>query len=171
MFLRQTQLENLRATSNYLIPALEQLELQMQLLLEGNIMRQISLESIQKKLAKKNAELLEVQALRKKLALREKNISDDMESLQNQKLEIIFMQVKRQIKNEKLDVSSGSVLPLLEAIRGSQQSSDDTYSVETIVTQADDSIPDSHGKTELDFVDNLDSISKITETGRDINEH
>ena len=134
-------------------------------------MRQISLESIQKKLAKKNAELLEVQALRKKLALREKNISDDIESLQNQKVEIIFMQVKRQIKNEKLDVSSSSVLPLLEAIRGSQQSSDDTYSVETIVTQADDSIPDAHGKTEFDSVDKLDSISKTTETGRDINEH
>lgn len=171
MFLRQTQLENLRATSNYLIPALEQLEMQMQLLLEGNIMRQISLESIQKKLAKKNAELLEVQALRKKLALREKNISDDIESLQNQKVEIIFMQVKRQIKNEKLDVSSGSVLPLLEAIRNSQQSSDDTHSVEKIVTQADDSILDAHGKTEFDSVDKLDSISKTTETGRDINEH
>lgn len=134
-------------------------------------MRQLSLDSILKKLDKKNAELIEVRALRKKLADREKNICADIESLQNQKLEVIFLQVKRQIKHENLDVSSNSVLPLLEALRGSQHSANDTNSEEKVVTQADNFISDSQGKTELDSVDNLDSISKITETERSINEH
>lgn len=134
-------------------------------------MRLVSFDSIQKKLDKKNAELAKIRSLRKKLADREKNISLDIDNLQNQKVEAIFLQVKRQIKHENLDLSSGSVLPLLEAIRGSQQSFDDTHLVEKIVTQADDSILDAHGKTEFDSVDKLDSVSKITETRRDINEH
>ena len=134
-------------------------------------MRLMSFDSIQKKLDKKNAELLEVRALRKKLADREKNICADIQSLQNQKVEVIFLQVKRQIKNENLDVSSGSVLPLLEALRSSQHPANDTYSEEKVVMQADNFTSDSQGKIELDSVDKLVSISKITETERLINEH
>ena len=119
-------------------------------------MRLMSFNSIQKKLDKKNAELLEVRSLRKKLADREKNICADIEYLQNQKVELIFLQVKREIKNEKLDISSGSVLPLLQALRSSQPSSDDTSSEEKIVTQAKVSLADT---------------SKITETERNIDEH
>ena len=70
-----------------------------------------------KKLDKKNADLLKVRSLRKKLAYKKRNICADIESLQNQKVELIFLQVKRQIKNEKLDISSGSILPLLEVLR------------------------------------------------------
>ena len=119
-------------------------------------MRLLSFDSIQKKLDKKNAELAKVRALRKKLADREKIISLDIENLQNQKVEAIFLQVKREIKNEKLDISSGSVLPLLQALRSSQTSSDDTSSEEKIVTQANVSLADT---------------SKITETKRNIDEH
>lgn len=119
-------------------------------------MRLMSFDSIHKKLDKKNAELLEVRSLRKKLADREKNICADIEYLQNQKVELIFLQVKREIKNEKLDISSGSVLPLLQALRSSQPSSDDTSSEEKIVTQAKVSLADT---------------SKITETERNIDEH
>ena len=119
-------------------------------------MRLLSFDSIQKKLDKKNAELAKVRALRKKLADREKIISLDIENLQNQKVEAIFLQVKREIKNEKLDISSGSVLPLLQALRSSQPPSDNTSSEEKIATQANVSPID---------------LSKITETERIIDEH
>ena len=195
--MRQEQVEKLRASADHLLAALEQLEQEMQSLnedsesdkelwclarslyvrqpveekiLEGNIMRQMSFEAIEKRLAKKNAELVEVRTLRKKLADREKNICADIESLQNQKVEVIFLQVKREIKNEKLDVSSGSVLPLLEALRSSQHFVADAISAEKIETQADDSVCVSQGKTELDFAEKVDSVSKITETERAINE-
>ena len=109
-------------------------------------MRLLSFDSIQKKLDKKNAELAKVRALRKKLADREKIISLDIDTLQNQKVEAIFLQVKRQIKHENLNVSSGSIL---------QPSSVDTNSEEKIVTQPNVSIVDT---------------SKITETEGNINE-
>ena len=41
--------------------------------------------------------------------------------MQNEKVEFIFTQVKKEIKNENLDVSSGSILPLLEVLRKNQQ--------------------------------------------------
>ena len=133
-------------------------------------MRQMSFEAIEKRLAKKNAELVEVRNLRKKLADREKNICADIESLQNQKVEVIFLKVKREIKNEKLDVTSGSVLPLLEALRSSQHSVAEASSAEKIDTQADDSVYDAERKIELDFAEKVDPVSKITETERAINE-
>ncbi len=119
-------------------------------------MRLMSFDSIQKKLDKKNAELLEVRSLRKKLDDKEKNICADIEYLQNQKVELIFLQVKREIKNEKLDISSSSILPLLQALRSSQPSSDDTSSEEKPLTQANVS---------------LVAPTKITDTERNINEH
>ena len=195
--MREKQAKKLRATVETLLPSLEEVEEQMQSLnedseadrelrrlarslyvrqpieekiLEENIMRQMSFEAIEKRLAKKNAELVEVRNLRKKLADREKNICADIESLQNQKVEVIFLQVKREIKNEKLDVTSGSVLPLLEALRSSQHFVADESSAEKIETQADDSVCVSQGKTELDFAEKVDSVSKITESERAINE-
>ena len=127
-------------------------------------MRSLSFDSIQKKLDKKNAELAKIRALRKKLADREKIISLGIETLQNQKVEAIFLQVKREIKHENLNVSSGSILPLLEALRNHQQYSKDTKSVEEVDNQTNIFLADSDKKTELDFGENLDSISKIPET-------
>ena len=127
-------------------------------------MRSLSFDSIQKKLDKKNAELAKIRALRKKLADREKNISLDIDNLQNQKVEAIFLQVKREIKHENLNVSSGSILPLLEALRNHQQYSNDTNSVGEFTNQTKISLADSDKKTELDFGENLDSISKIPDT-------
>jgi hypothetical protein len=46
-------------------------------------MRQINFEMIDRKLAKKNAELQEVRELRKKLADKEKEICATIEKLQN----------------------------------------------------------------------------------------
>ena len=130
-------------------------------------MRSLSFDSIQKKLDKKNAELAKIRALRKKLADREKIISLGIETLQNQKVEAIFLQVKREIKHENLNVSSGSILPLLEALRNHQQYSKDTKSVEEVDNQTNISLADSDKKTELDFGENLDSISKIPETSEE----
>ena len=127
-------------------------------------MRLLSLVSIQKKLDKKNSELLEVRALRKKLAEREKSISADIAFLQNQKVEAIFMQVKRGIKLENLDVSSESILPLLEALRNSQQKLNDTNSIDKITAQANDSISTLDKNTKLDSAQNLHSNSTVTET-------
>ena len=53
-------------------------------------MRFLSFDSIQKKLDKKNAELAKVRSLRKKLADREKIISLEIDTLQNQKVEATF---------------------------------------------------------------------------------
>lgn len=130
-------------------------------------MRLLSFDSIQKKLDKKNAELAKVRSLRKKLADREKIISLYIENLQNQKVEAIFLQVKREIKHENLNVSSGSILPLLEALRNHQQSSNDTNSVAEVDNQTNISLASSDKKTELDFGENLDSISKIPETSEE----
>lgn len=131
-------------------------------------MRLLSLVSIQKKLDKKNSELLEVRALRKKLAEREKSISADIAFLQNQKVEAIFMQVKRGIKLENLDVSSESILPLLEALRNSQQKLNDTNSIDKITAQANDSISTLDKNTKLDSAQNLHSNSTVTETVGDL---
>ena len=130
-------------------------------------MRSLSFDSIQKKLDKKNAELAKVRSLRKKLADREKTISLDIDNLQNQKVEAIFLQVKREIKHENLNVSSGSILPLLEALRSSQPSSVDTSSVAQVDNQTNIALANSDKKTELDFRENLDSISKIPETSEE----
>ena len=131
-------------------------------------MRLLSFDSIQKKLDKKNAELAKVRALRKKLADKEKIISLDIENLQNQKVEAIFLQVKHQIKHENLNVSSGSILPLLEALRNHQHSSNDTNSMGKVANQTNNSLADSDKKTELDFGENLDSTYKIPETPEEL---
>lgn len=133
-------------------------------------MRQMSFAAIEKRLAKKNSELQEVRAMRKKLAEREKEISADIESLQNQKVEVIFLQVKREMKNEKLDVSSGSVLPLLEALRNTQQIMSDKNSVEEDTPKSDDSTNGAEEKTKLDLSDKVDSMNKIAEAERTGNE-
>ena len=84
-------------------------------------MRQISFKTIEKKLEKKNGELVELRDFRRKLDAKEKEICADIEKLQNEKVEFIFTQVKKEIKNENLDVSSGSILSLLEVLRKNQQ--------------------------------------------------
>lgn len=133
-------------------------------------MRQLSFAAIEKRLAKKNSELQEVRTMRKRLAEREKEISADIETLQNQKVEIIFLQVKREMKNEKLDVSSGSVLPLLEALRNTQQMMSDKNSAEEDTPKSDDLTNGVEEKTELNLRDKVDSLNKIAGAERTGNE-
>ena len=119
-------------------------------------MRQMSLQAIEKKLGKRNAELAEVREFRKKLDAKEKEICADIESLQNQKVEYIFAQVKREIKNEKLDISSGSILPLLEVLRKNQQ-------IMTLGTDLSDSVEveDSEIENETEEISSPDLIPKF----------
>ena len=84
-------------------------------------MKQLSLKMLEKKLEKKNAELVEVRDFRKKLDDKEKEICAAIEKIQNQKIEIIFEQVKKEIKNKNLDISSASVLTIVDALKNNQQ--------------------------------------------------
>ena len=52
---------------------------------------------------------------------KEKEICAEIEKLQNEKVEYIFAQVKKEIKNENLDISSGSILLLVEVLRKNQE--------------------------------------------------
>ena len=80
-------------------------------------LKQVSLATIEKKLAKKNQELEEVREFRKKLNEKEKEICVAIEKLENQKMEVIFAQVKKGIKNENLEVSAESVMQMLGVLR------------------------------------------------------
>ena len=84
-------------------------------------MKQLSLKMLEKKLEKKNAELVEVRDFRKKLDDKEKEICAAIDKLQNQKVEIIFAQVKKEIRNKNLDISSASVLTIVDALKNNQQ--------------------------------------------------
>ena len=113
-------------------------------------MREASFDIIQKKLDRKNAELANVRAMRKKLADRERQISAEIDSLQNKKVELVFLQVKKQIKTENLDISSGSVLPLLEVLRNNNQ-------LKGLETLADEKIFSTEEKGEDDDVSRVNS--------------
>lgn len=84
-------------------------------------MKPMSFKAIEKKLEKKNAELVEVREFRKKLDDKEKEICAAIETLQNRKVEVIFEQVKKEIKNKNLDISSVTVLSIVDALKNNQQ--------------------------------------------------
>jgi len=84
-------------------------------------MKQISFKAIEKKLERKNAELVEVREFRKKLDDKEKEICAAIDKLQNRKVEAIFEQVKKEIKNKNLDITSASVLTIVDALKGNQR--------------------------------------------------
>lgn len=84
-------------------------------------MKQLSFKAIEKKLERKNAELVEVREFRKKLDDKEKEIVAAIDALQNRKVEVIFEQVKKEIKNKNLDISSVSALAIVDALKNSQQ--------------------------------------------------
>ena len=94
-------------------------------------MKQLNLKMLEKKLEKKNAELVEVRDFRKKLDDKEKEICAAIEKIQNQKIEIIFEQVKKEIRNKNLDISSASVLTIVDALKNNQQILNDEENFET----------------------------------------
>ena len=84
-------------------------------------MKPSSFKAIEKKLEKKNLELMKIRESRKKLDDKEKEICAAIDKLQNQKVEIIFEQVKKEIKNENLEISSASVFAIVDALKNNKQ--------------------------------------------------
>lgn len=119
-------------------------------------------KSLEKKLEKKNAELLEVRDFRKKLDDKEKEICAEIEKLQNHKIEIIFAEIKKEVQTANLDVSSASILPVLEALRKNQGV------IDLLQPDAEPPVTNSAATSqappaEISKVDVLASISALTE--------
>ena len=122
----ETGIKNLEELTN-------NLELQMENTRRKKYLKQASLSTIDKKLVKKNQELEEVREFRKKLNEKEKEICTAIEKLENEKMELIFAKVKRGIKNEKLGVTSESVLKMLGALRNEKYDDDKTKTSNNVV--------------------------------------
>ena len=115
--LRKEKMERLETEIKKLEEFADNLDLQIGITRRKKYLKQVSLATIEKKLEKKNQELEEVREFRKKLNEKEKEICAAIEKLQNQKMESIFAQVKRGIKNENLEVSAESVMQMLGVLR------------------------------------------------------
>lgn len=98
-------------------------------------MNKTTFKSLEKKLAKKNAELSEVRDFGRKLDDKEKEICSEIEKLQNQKIEVIFEEIKREVRSDNIDVSAAAILPVLEALRNNQQTP------EISLSEENDSVP------------------------------
>ena len=122
-------------------------------------MKQLNFQTIDKKLAKKNAELLEFRKTRQKLADKEKEICASIDKLQNQKIEVIFAQVKKEIKNENLNVSSASIIPLLDVLRTKHQVANDEK-IEESANKPTENFSKENPKIG-NTVNRLDSISDV----------
>ena len=124
-------------------------------------MKQISFKAIEKKLEKKNLELMEIRESRRKLDDKEKEICAAIDKLQNQKVEVIFEQVKKEIKSENLDISSESIMPMLEALRNNQrilqsvQPDEEVSKISESKIKANDIL--SEEKSEMELIENEDS--------------
>lgn len=130
-----------------------------------NFMRQTNFEMIDKKLAKKNAELQEIRETRQKLADKEKEICASIDKLQNQKIEVIFEQVKKEIKSENLKVSSESIMPLLEVLRNTRQIEDDSENEESSDEKSEIIATENMKTKEIgNMASRLDSISDIVKS-------
>ena len=116
--MRRERMERLESEIKKMTEMADNLGRQMENTRRKKYLKQKSLETIEKKLEKKNVELEEVREFRKKL--NEKEIIAAIEKLENEKMEVIFAQVKRGIKIEKLDVTSESVLKMLGVLRENQ---------------------------------------------------
>ena len=128
-------------------------------------MRQTNFQTIDNKLAKKNAELQEIRETRQKLADKEKEICASIDKLQNQKIEVIFEQVKKEIKSENLKVSSASIMPLLEVLRNTRQIEDDSENEESEKSADEKAEIISKENTKTgNMVSRLDSISDVVKS-------
>ena len=129
--MRRERMERLESEIKNLKELADNLGRQMEITRRKKYLKPKSLATIEKKLEKKNLELEEVREFRKKLNEKEKEICAAIEKLENEKMEVIFAQVKRGIKSENLDVTSESVLKMLGALRkekyvdGKQETSND----------------------------------------------
>ena len=138
-------------------------------------MKQISFKAIEKKLEKKNLELMEIRESRRKLDDKEKEICAAIDKLQNQKVEVIFEQVKKEIKSENLDISSESIMPMLEALRNNQQilqsiqPDEEVSKISESKIKANDILSEEKSETELlenedsNFASHLNSLPTVND--------
>lgn len=123
-------------------------------------MNKASVKALEKKLDRKNSELLEVRDFRKKLDDKEKQICAEIVNLQNQKIELIFAEIKKEVQTANLDVSSASILPILDALRKNQGVMDLLQPVaEPPVT--DNAATSQAPPADFSTLDSLGSISEI----------
>ena len=127
-------------------------------------MKQLNLKMLEKKLEKKNAELVEVRDFRKKLDDKEKEICAAIEKIQNQKIEIIFEQVKKEIRNKNLDISSASVLTIVDALKNNQQilSSEENFETED---ESEEILPEKKSEklfSQLNSFTTTDEVDEMT---------
>ena len=97
-------------------------------------MNKTTFKSLEKKLKKKNAELIEVRDFRKKLDDKEEEICSEIEKLQKQKIEVIFEEIKREVRRDNIEILSAAILPALEALRNNQQTT------EILLSEENDSV-------------------------------
>ena len=138
-------------------------------------MKQISFKAIEKKLEKKNLELMEIRESRRKLDDKEKEICAAIDKLQNQKVEVIFELVKKEIKSENLDISSESIVPMLEALRNNQQilqsiqPDEEVSKISESKIKANDILSEEKSETELlenedsNFASHLNSLPTVND--------
>ena len=131
--LRKETMEQLETGIKNLEELADNLDLQIGITRRKKYLKQVSLATIEKKVTKKNQELEELREFRKKLNEKEKEICVAIEKLENEKMELIFAQVKRGIKNEKLGVTSESVLKMLGALRNEKYDDDKTKTSNNVV--------------------------------------
>lgn len=122
-------------------------------------MNKASVKALEKKLDRKNSELLEVRAFRKKLDDKEKQICAEIANLQNQKIELIFAEIKKEVQTANLVVSSASILPILDALRKNQGLLHPDAEPPVTNSAATSQAP----PAEISKVDALASISALTE--------
>ena len=118
--MRRERMDRLESEIKNLTKLADNLGRQIENTRRKKYLKQKSLATIEKKLEKKNLELEDVREFRKKLNEKEKEICVAIEKLENEKMEVIFAQVKRGIKSEKLDVTSESILKMLGVLRENQ---------------------------------------------------
>ena len=105
--------------------------------------------------------------MRQKLFEKEKEISAEIEKLKNQKIELIFQQVKKEMKNEKLEITSEAIaiMPLLEVLRSSTVTVKDSETDNNVFSTADKKI--ANDVTKEKSIEVFDSpsngISEITQ--------
>ncbi len=131
--MRRERMDRLETEIKNLKELADNLGRRMEITRRKKYLKQKSLATIEKKLEKKNQELEEVREFRKKLNEKEKEICVAIEKLENEKMEVIFAQVKRGIKSENLDVSSESVLKMLGALRNEKYDADNPETLNNVI--------------------------------------
>ena len=103
--------------------------------------------------------------MKQKLFEKEKEISAEIEKLKNQKIELIFQQVKKEMQNEKLEITSEAIMPLLEVLRNSTATRENNETDNNEVSTSEEEIENELEKEKtVEVLDSRsNSISDLTQ--------